>query len=62
MLKNRNVALSYLVVRASRTTNEKRSTPEAVTRAAMRTGLTVLPPPPSPEMQQQKNMSTSLEY
>lgn len=50
MLKNRNVAHSYLVVRASRTTNEKRSTPEAVTRAAMRTGLTVLPPPPSPEM------------
>jgi hypothetical protein len=65
LLKNRNGAHSYLVVRASRTNNHKRrvgSMPEKIT---MMIGLITVSPPISspPEMEpHKKNMSTLVEY
>jgi hypothetical protein len=65
LLKNRNGAHSYLVVRASRTNNNKRRVGSIPEKKTMRIGVITVSPPrlSPPEMEhQQKNMSTLLEY
>jgi len=65
LLKNRNGAHSYLVVRASRTNNNKRRVGSIPEKKTMRISVITVSPPrlSPPEMEhQQKNMSTLLEY